>query len=96
MFQKESKVRQSRIEIAVLPDTSPPHRIIMNPRRDHQSSLAKQVRIPHVAAINRFSFDTVHRVLGGVFEQDGSVREPLRLTNMTIGPLSPRRPRAHT
>jgi hypothetical protein len=38
--------------------------------RSQQSSTAEQFMSPHVADINRFSYDAVHRVLGSVFEHD--------------------------
>ena len=42
---------------------------------------------PHVADINRFSFDAVHRVLGGVFEHGLHAKRVESLCNATIGVL---------
>ena len=42
---------------------------------------------PHVADINRFSFDAVHRVLGGVFEHGLHTKRVESLCNATIGVL---------
>jgi hypothetical protein len=56
-------------------------------RRSHQSSIAEQVMSPHVADINRFSFDAVHRVLGGVFEHGLHAKRVESLCNATIGVL---------
>ena len=42
---------------------------------------------PHVADINRFSFDAVHRVLGGVFEHGLHTKRVGSLRNATIGVL---------
>jgi hypothetical protein len=42
---------------------------------------------PHVADINRFSFDAVHRVLGSVFEHDLHTKRVESLCNATIGVL---------
>jgi hypothetical protein len=56
-------------------------------RRSHQSSIAEQVMSPHVADINRFSFDAVHRVLGGVFEHGLHTKRVESLCNATIGVL---------
>src|SRR5271166_3721157 len=55
--------------------------------RSHQSSIAEQVMSPHVADINRFSFDAVHRVLGGVFEHGLHAKRVESLCNATIGVL---------
>ena len=42
---------------------------------------------PHVADINRFSFDAVHRVLGSVFEHDLHAKRVECLCNATLGVL---------
>ena len=42
---------------------------------------------PHVADINRFSFDAVHRVLGSVFEHDLHAKRVESLCNATLGVL---------
>ena len=42
---------------------------------------------PHVADINRFSYDAVHRVLGSVFEHDLHAKRIDSLCNATIGVL---------
>ncbi len=42
---------------------------------------------PHVADLNRFSYDAVHRVLGSVFEHDLHAKRVDSLCNATIGVL---------
>ncbi len=55
--------------------------------RSQQSSIAAQSMSPHVADINRFSYDVVHRVLGSVFEHDLHAKRIDSLCNATIGVL---------
>jgi hypothetical protein len=80
-------MRQSRNDIAIPPDRFLRHRTMTILLRSLQSSSAEQFRSLHVADINRFSYDAVHRVLGNVCEHDLHAKRIESLCNATIGVL---------
>ena len=80
-------MRQSRNDIAIPPGRFPRHRTMTILLRSQQSSIAEQSMSPHVADINRFSYDAVHSLLGGIFEHDLHAKRIDSLCNATIGVL---------